>query len=722
MVYLVSERTEEYLALKSNAFKLADLNDFIAWVQDKSVFQLDTETLFIEDSPNVNEDRKLVLIQIGDVYKQDQWVIDHTSFKKAIWLVFLKNFFEDINNAFISHNAMFEYTVIRVNLNIRVENLHDTFLMSKILNTGYELETGYHGLAGCLFRFFGIEIDKEEQTKFNFELLSENKIHYASTDVLHLYDLFVKLKELLQSWGLWFLYVRVEREVIKAYADMNIDEMNFDLDHWQSVIDTLKIDDANFEKELNDIMMKDAGLVEYLKSSSKVIGSNLIQPKDQVILNWGSNVTRQEVLTKIIPDLVTIDRFSKPELKKIFKANVLTKKENKLLNLYLTQDFTSLNRYLKFNYKQWLHSNGYFVRKNDILINWSSNVHKLFIFQYYYPQFENTNSKTLARIYANPLINKYKQYVKVHKSVTTYGESFITNYVSRHNTISPRGCRSILNTGRIAFGILLQLPAQARFRNAFLPPDPDWVFVDSDYESAEVAIIAHVAGEQVFLDAIRNGQDAHMKSAALLFNDKWANIAEPGCVQLTTGARCSCPEHEKLRKISKAITFGLIYGLTHVCLAERLDITRTQALELMDNFFKAFPSLKAALEKSANEGMDNNRVTSLAPTNRIRFFHPPLNEGERQAIGRESKNYPIQETCASMLKIAIIKLRKYILQNNFPAKLHLPVHDEILSSCHKDVAEQWVKIQTQAMEEAADMFIEPGLLKADTKIILKWTK
>ncbi len=722
MNYFVTGREKEYQHLKFTGYKLATLNDFTTWISNHTIFQLDTETLFVDDNADVVEDRKLVLIQLGDIYKKDQWVIEHTIFQDEQWLVTFKTLFENTNFTFICHNAFFEYTVIKANLGIRVENVHDTFLMSKILNTGLDLEKGYHSLDGCVNRFFGINLDKSEQTSFTFDVLTESQIKYAADDVLYLYDLFLKLKGLLEDWDLWFLYNRVEREVIKAYADMGLNFMKFDTKHWRSMISTLKIDDTQFEKELNEIIFKDPKLVNYLKTSNLILGNYLIQPKNQILINWGSNIARKEILTKVIPDLISLKSFTKPELKKIYKSDVLTELENKILKLYLDRDFTTLNRYLRFRFKDWLLQKGYFLKENTILINWSSNVHKLYVFQFYYPRLENTNAKTLNKIYTNELISKYKKYSKVHKRITTYGENFITKYVTRHDTIAPRGCRSILNTGRIAYGILLQLPAEARFRNAFLPPKDNWVFVDSDYSSAEVAIMAHAAGETVFLDAIRNGEDAHMKSAALIFHDIWKESAEDNCIQLKTGARCECKEHERLRKISKAITFGLAYGLSFIGLADRLDITRQEAKDLMELYFKTFPKLQEFFENSANEGMNNNRIVSLPPTKRIRFFHPPIHDGERQAIGRASKNLKIQETNASMLKIALIKLRKYIIKHDFPAKLHLPVHDESLSSCHKDVKQHWKKMQELAMTEAADMFIEPGLLNVDTKFLDRWTK
>jgi DNA polymerase I-like protein with 3'-5' exonuclease and polymerase domains len=234
--------------------------------------------------------------------------------------------------------------------------------------------------------------------------------------------------------------------------------------------------------------------------------------------------------------------------------------------------------------------------------------------------------------------------------------------------------------------------------------------------------MSYAAKEYTFLSAIKEGKDLHSMSASLIFDDKWVKAALPDCEQLKSGAKCSCPEHEKLRKFSKAISFGLAYGLTHIGLADRLDISRDESKLLMDKFFTTFPSLRTFFESSAEFGMKNRYIAGLAPTCRIRFSHPPSNEGELQAIGRESKNYPIQECNASMLKIALIKLRQYILQNNYPAQLCLPVHDEILSACREDKATEWAAIQDKAMREAADMFLEPGLLGTDTTILKRWTK
>jgi DNA polymerase-1 len=266
------------------------------------------------------------------------------------------------------------------------------------------------------------------------------------------------------------------------------------------------------------------------------------------------------------------------------------------------------------------------------------------------------------------------------------------------------------------------MPQDQKFRNAFLPPEKDWVFIDSDLSSAEVCILAHAAGESVFLDAVKTGKDLHLMSASLVFENEWISLAEPGCTHLIDGSKCDCPGHNKKRKFSKAITFGLSYGLGPQGLSERLDITRKEAEDLITKFFKAFPKLQAFLDSSADFGVQNLYLRSLSPTKRIRFFEHPQHESDKSAIGRASRNFKIQETNASMIKIALVNLRSIIIKNNYPVKLHLPVHDEILASAHKDFAEQWKVIQEREMKKAADLFLEPGLLGVDTVIIDKWTK
>jgi len=721
MRFFVTARPEKYNHLWDNGVQQGNIDDFIYWMDSNEWFQLDTETTMIKDGPNAVEDRELILLQLGNIDGDVQWIVEWSALTAgSVWRRALKYYLEEEEKTYILHNALFDYVVIKQNLGIEVENVHDTYLMSQILNTGYELERGYHSLKGCLNRFFGVEVDKEAQTTFTKNLITFKQFMYSGDDVTLLGKLFDELKELLESWNLWYLYDTVEREVVKVYGDMSLNHMKFDEEYWSSLAEELIRDNKKIEEELNQLVVKDQRLVQYLKQSEHVINATLIQPEDKFAGNWASPIHRRKMLLLLIPELIHIEKFTKPYLKKFLPT--LEEKEQRFLNLYLNREYEVLNRYLRLYHKDWLLKNKMYIPKDTVMINWSSPIHKLYIFQFYYPNLQNTDAKALARIKKNPIINKYKEFSKVHKEFTTYGAGFKDRYVNRHGMIAPSGFRQILNTGRIAAGILLQMPGQARFRNGFLPPEDGWVFVDSDYSSAELAIMAYLGKEESLLDVIRHGKDAHMFVAQKLFPKEWAEAAEPDCIQMTTGMRCSCPGHEKMRKSGKTFNFGIPYGMTHIGLADRLDIDKKEAEKMLENYYKVFPNLKKFFDESETFGIAHNYIIGAPPTKRIRFFHPPVNSEERNAIGRQAKNFPIQEGNGSMLKIALIKLRKYIKKHKFPARLHLPVHDEILSSCHKDKQDEWARLQALAMEEAADMFLEKGLLKTDTKILDRWTK
>jgi DNA polymerase I-like protein with 3'-5' exonuclease and polymerase domains len=724
MIYLVTSREDcyDWLTLLQDDIVEGNFDEFIHWSMHQTMVNFDTETNMIPNGPDQHEDRKLLVMQFGSTDKTVQWIFDMTGLELR-WIEAIKRFLSNEECQFIIHYATFDYIVVKANLGISIENIHDTCLMSKILNTGIETPTGYHSLAGCLLRFCNLEISKEEQKRFSTEPLSKEQIIYAAIDVIMLYDLFTKLKELLMSWNLWYLYDTVERQVLKVYGDMELNHMNFDLKHWATISDDFIKERDQLEKDLNAEILKDPALVLHLTNSKQIIKDTLIQPIDEIKINWGSSVHKNLILQKFVPSLPDTVK-TKPELKAWFKLNsgTLSSQEVSILNLYFARSYDALSSLIYKQDKTWLESVGLFIPKGTVMISWSSPVHKLFIFQFYYPKLEDTNAKSIANITKNPIITIFKKFSAANKNVTTYGEGFVEKYVNRKGMIAPYGINQILATGRISFSILMQMPQAAKFRNAFLPPSNDWVFVDSDLKSAEVCIIAHAARESTFLDALKLNKDLHEMAASLIYKDTWVSLAESGCTHIIDGSKCNCVKHNELRKVSKAITFGILYGSGNQGLADRLNISRTEAGELMVRFFAAFPKLQSFLDAKAELGMQNNYIVSLPPTNRIRFFEHPQNEGERAAIGRACRNYTMQEANASILKIALVNCREAIRKNNYPVKLHLPVHDEILSSAHKDFAQQWKVIQEREMCKAADMFLEPGLLGVETTILEKWTK
>jgi len=293
---------------------------------------------------NAIEDRGLLLIQIGSNDGLTQYVLDWTVFDELN-----KSLVE--SHTFVAHNARFEYIVLKSKLGITLENIHDTYLMSKVLNTGLTLEKGYHSLAGCLNRFFKAPMSKEMQTKFVKEKLTLDHLNYAADDVVMLVSLFSKLKTLLNSWNLYPLYSKVERHVMKAYADMSLNPIKFDEKYWDKLSTILTTKEKKLKEELNTVVLEDEKLVKFLKNTEYILGKNLIIKKSKATYNWASNVDRRHLLSTMIPELKDVNKFTKPELKKLYKSDILSKKSGRLLKLYLDRNYAVLDRYLLLNYR-----------------------------------------------------------------------------------------------------------------------------------------------------------------------------------------------------------------------------------------------------------------------------------------------------------------------------------------------------------------------------------
>ena len=233
-----------------------------------------------------------------------------------------------------------------------------------------------------------------------------------------------------------------------------------------------------------------------------------------------------------------------------------------------------------------------------------------------------------------------------------------------------------------------------------------------------------LAKEQNFLKIIRSGKDAHSASASLIFGKEWLDAAEPDCAWVKDGSKCSCPRHKVLRTKSKSISFGIAYGLGIRGLAERLDISSAEAKILFDKYFEAFPAFKIFFEENAAFAVKHLYISTGPPMNRKRFFESPYKSYEISSIERKAKNAPIQGQSADMLKVALVNLSKEIakrqIENQFI--IHLPIHDEILAECPKEYSQKAIKILNKIMLEAAEEFLEKGLMSVDSNISKIWEK
>mgnify|MGYP003112719195 FL=1 len=362
-------------------------------------------------------------------------------------------------------------------------------------------------------------------------------------------------------------------------------------------------------------------------------------------------------------------------------------------------------------------------------VNWDSPKQVLEVFKELIPNLENVNGKELYKHRNYGLVSKYVRYKEYMKLCTSYGKPFF-KYLKGDGMVHTN-FHQILDTGRVSSSHpnMQQIPADNSFRNCFIAPE-GWSFVSSDYTSQELNVIAFGSKDPVWIQALEDGQDLHSVCAELVYKQKWSEAAEDDCAYVRGKVKCECPQHQTLRNNVKAINFGLAYGMGPHKLADTLQISKDQATKLIEEYFKAFPSIKGFLERLGNFGKQYGYIKTFPPFNRKRWFstwYPKIwnNRSSMMEIGsieRASKNTPIQGASADMTKLALVMIRKYIKENHLPVKIIMTVHDQIDTICNDSYTKTWKKKMTELMEKAAKIVVTNGLLKADTNISKTWSK
>jgi len=270
---------------------------------------------------------------------------------------------------------------------------------------------------------------------------------------------------------------------------------------------------------------------------------------------------------------------------------------------------------------------------------------------------------------------------------------------------------------------LQNLPHVSKFRNPFKADDKNHKLIIADYSSQELLIVATLAGEQSWLDAVAKGEDLHSANAARLMGQDWIDAAEFNCEFNKTRQKCNCKNHKEMRGNSKATSFSLLYGAGVMKIAEQLNITKDAAKELMSKFFSAFPHIDIFMDDTKQAGIDNLYIETSAPYKRKRYFDAPRDPKEEASIRRKSGNTVIQGTAADMVKLALVLIKNELdARPEWGVQIKMQIHDEIICQAPNDSAELWAKKQVYLMEKAAEIILNHKLLKSTVIISDQWEK
>jgi DNA polymerase-1 len=220
-------------------------------------------------------------------------------------------------------------------------------------------------------------------------------------------------------------------------------------------------------------------------------------------------------------------------------------------------------------------------------------------------------------------------------------------------------------------------------RRAFIA-DPGHVLISADYSQIEFRVLAHLAEEDVLIDAFRAGADFHEQTAMRLF-----------------GANSGRDPHQ-LRATAKMVNYAVLYGKTAFTLAKDINVTTQAAQEFIDAYFAGFPKVRGFIDRTLAEARVSGYVQTLYGRRRL---VPELNSRNgqmRSAAERAATNHPIQGTAADIMKRAMILVDRNIASMK-DVRMILTVHDELLFEVPRERAEQVAEVVQDAMQHAATL-------------------
>ncbi len=292
----------------------------------------------------------------------------------------------------------------------------------------------------------------------------------------------------------------------------------------------------------------------------------------------------------------------------------------------------------------------------------------------------------------HPVVEKILDYRGYKKLLSTYIDSLPLLINPRTGHIHTSYNQAVTSTGRLSSSNpnLQNIPIRdengKEVRKAFIPNE-GCEFFSADYSQIELRIMAHLSGDENMIEAFREGHDIHAATAAKIYRKPISEITSDQ------------------RRKAKTANFGIIYGITTFGLAERMQVSRGEAKELIEEYFATYPKVKEYMEKSINMAREHGYTETLFGR---RCHLPDINSRNATVRGyaeRNAINAPIQGTAADIIKIAMINIDRHIRERGMRSKMILQVHDELDFSVVPEEKELLRRIVVEDMESAFSMSV-----------------
>lgn len=304
-----------------------------------------------------------------------------------------------------------------------------------------------------------------------------------------------------------------------------------------------------------------------------------------------------------------------------------------------------------------------------------------------------TNEEILQQLKGKHIIvGKILKYREIDKLKGTYIDALPQLINKETGHIHTSFNQTVTATGRLSSSNpnLQNIPvrdAQGKeVRKAFIPY-PGQLFFSADYSQIELRIMAHLSQDKNLIEAFLQGNDIHAATAAKIFKKALEEVTSDE------------------RRKAKTANFGIIYGISAFGLAERMGVSRSEAKQLIDEYFATYPGVKAYMEKSIQMAREKGYTETIF---KRRCSLPDINSNNSVVRGyaeRNAINAPIQGSAADIIKIAMIRVHKRMKEEGLKSKMILQVHDELNFSVFPEEKERLQKLVIEEMQGAANLSV-----------------
>ncbi|MFM1793382.1 MAG: polymerase [Bacteroidota bacterium] len=316
-------------------------------------------------------------------------------------------------------------------------------------------------------------------------------------------------------------------------------------------------------------------------------------------------------------------------------------------------------------------------------------------------QYQTDEETLLSLVGKHTIVQDILDFRALQKLKSTYVDALPELVDKESGRVHTHFNQAVAATGRLSSqnpnlqNIPIRTELGREIRKAFIAGDSGKVLLSADYSQIELRIIAHISSDPGMKEAFQLGYDIHTATAAKVWG---VNIDEVD---------------KEMRRKAKTVNFGIIYGISAFGLSQRVGISRGEAKEIIDNYFREFGGVRDYMDEAVRKAQENGYVETILGRRRyIRDIHS-RNAVMRGFAERNAINAPIQGSAADMIKVAMIKIHDWLTAEKLSTRMLLQVHDELVFDVPKEelaiVQSNICNLMETAMPLSVPVLVESGI-------------